>query len=289
MATATPRRWVGVLLWFLAVILMMATAVYQRRTGPTHPARGTVTLADTDIAYKLKRSETTGTDARMAVAVPDGPITGKLQWRRYPTQEAYTAIEMQRDGDELFAVLPTQPPAGKVEFRVQLEAEEQVAMLPVEGPSVLRYKGDVPAAVLIPHILFMFLGMVWGLRTMLELSAGRHRVRRQAWTSLALMVAGGLMLGPAVQYYAFGEAWTGVPFGWDLTDNKTLVMVVAWGIGCGFVGLKGEIAKRARVAMFVAGVVMLVVYLIPHSLFGSTLNYEAVDQGADPLESIGQG
>jgi len=289
MAIATPRRWVGVLLWFLAVILMMATAVYQRRTGPTHPARGVVTLADQDIAYKLKRSETTGTDARMAVAVPTGPITGKLQWRRYPTSEAYTAIEMTREGDELFAVLPTQPPAGKVEYRVQLEADDQVAMLPVEGPSVLRYKGDVPAAVLIPHILFMFLGMVWGLRTMLELATGRHRVRRQAWIALALMVVGGLMMGPAVQYYAFGEAWTGVPFGWDLTDNKTLLMVVAWGVGCGFVGMKGELSRRARGVMFGAGVVMLVVYLIPHSLFGSTLNYEAVDQGADPLESIGQG
>jgi len=289
MATASPRRWVGVLLWILAVILMMATAVYQRRTGPTHPARGTVTLADTDIAYKLKRSETTGTEARMAVTVPEGPISGKLQWRRYPTTEAYTAVELVRDGEELFAVLPTQPPAGKVEFRVQLEAGDQVAMLPLEGPAVLRYKGDVPAAVLIPHILFMFLGMVWGLRTMLELMAGRHRVRRQAWTALGMMVVGGLMLGPAVQWYAFGEAWTGVPFGWDLTDNKTLVMVIAWGIGCGFVGLRGEIARRARVAMFIAGLVMLVVYLIPHSLFGSTLNYEAVDQGADPLESIGQG
>ncbi len=289
MAATTPRRWVGVLLWILAVILMMATAVYQRRTGPTHPARGVVTLADSDIAYKLKRSETTGTEARMAVTVPAGPITGKLQYRRYPTDEPYTAIEMVREGDELFAVLPTQPPAGKVEFRVQLEADDQVAMLPIEGPSVLRYKGDVPAAVLIPHILFMFLGMVWGLRTMLELAAGRPMIRRQAWTALAMMVVGGLMMGPAVQWYAFGEAWTGVPFGWDLTDNKTLLMVVAWGVGCGFLGFRGEISRRGRTVMMVAGLVMLAVYLIPHSLFGSTLNYEAVDQGADPLESIGQG
>ena len=289
MAATTPRRWVGVLLWILAVILMMATAVYQRRTGPTHPARGSVQLVDQTIPYKLLRSETTGTEARIAVAVPPGPIIGTLQWRRYPTAEPYTAVPMAREDDELWATLPTQPPAGKLEYRVELKANDQVAGLPVEGPTVLRYKGDVPAAVLIPHILFMFLGMVWGLRTMLELMAGRHRVRRQAWTALALMVAGGLMLGPAVQWYAFGEAWTGVPFGWDLTDNKTLVMVVAWGTGCGFVGLRGELTRRARTVMFVAGLVMLVVYLIPHSLFGSTLNYEAVDQGADPLESIGQG
>jgi hypothetical protein len=289
MSTAKPRRWIGVLLWFLAVVLMMATAVYQRRTGPTHPARGSVELAGQTIDYKLIRSETTGTGARLAVDVPAGPIQGELQWRRYPTGEPFTATPMVREGEALAATLPTQPPAGKLEFRVKLEVGDEAALLPLEGPAVLRYKGDVPAAVLIPHILFMFIGMVWGLRTLLEILARRPAVRRQAWTTLALMVLGGLVLGPAVQWYAFGEAWTGVPFGWDLTDNKTLLMVVCWGVGCGFVGLRGELTRRARTVMLVAGLVMLAVYLIPHSLFGSTLNYEAVDQGADPLESIGQG
>jgi len=31
-----------------------------------------------------------------------------------------------------------------------------------------------------------------------------------------------------VQHYAFGQLWTGVPFGWDLTDNKTLLAALAW-------------------------------------------------------------
>jgi hypothetical protein len=39
-----------------------------------------------------------------------------------------------------------------------------------------------------------------------------------------------MILGPVVQYYAFGEFWTGVPFGWDLTDNKTLVAVIFWAL-----------------------------------------------------------
>jgi hypothetical protein len=289
MAPISHRRWVGILLWILAVVLMMATAVYQRRTGPPPPPPGPQPRAGPPIEYKLLRSETTGTEARIAVAVPPGPITGTLQWRRYPTLEPFTAQPMQRQDGELYAELPTQPPAGKLEYRVELRANDQVAVAPVDGPAVLRYKGDVPAAVLIPHILFMFLGLVWGLRTLLELAVGRPMVRRQAWTAMGLMLLGGMILGPAVQHYAFGEAWTGVPFGWDLTDNKTLLMVIAWGTGCGFLGFRGEISRRGKTAMMVAGLIMLLVYLIPHSLFGSTLNYEAVDQGADPLESIGQG
>ena len=215
-----PRRWIGALLWLLAVVLMMATAVYQRRTGPTHPARGTVELAGHPVAYKLLRSETTGTEARIAIPVTDKTWDGILQWRRYPTDEPYTEIHMVHEDGEIAASLPTQPAAGKLQYRVLLEAEQEAVHLPIEGPTVLRYKGAVPAGILVPHIFFMFLGMVWGLRTLLELAAGRPRVRRLAWTTLAMMLLGGMVLGPAVQYYAFGEAWTGVPFGWTSPTTK---------------------------------------------------------------------
>ena len=47
---------------------------------------------------------------------------------------------------------------------------------------------------------------------------------------LLLLAVGGFILGPLVQNYAFGELWTGVPFGWDLTDNKTLIACDILGI-----------------------------------------------------------
>ena len=43
-----------------------------------------------------------------------------------------------------------------------------------------------------------------------------------------LLFAGGMILGPVVQNFAFGELWTSVPFSWDLTDNKTLVAFTFW-------------------------------------------------------------
>ena len=41
---------------------------------------------------------------------------------------------------------------------------------------------------------------------------------------------GGMILGPIVQKYAFGEYWTGFPYGGDFTDNKMLIMWLAWAI-----------------------------------------------------------
>jgi len=87
------------------------------------------------------------------------------------------------------------------------------------------------------------------------------------WT-LCLFIAGGFILGPIVQFYAFNELWTGIPFGWDLTDNKTLIALIFW-IFAVVMNRKKERPLYTALAAFV----LLLVFSIPHSLFGSELNY----------------
>jgi hypothetical protein len=85
-----------------------------------------------------------------------------------------------------------------------------------------------------------------------------------------------MILGPFVQLYAFGDLWTGVPFGWDLTDNKTLIAFLFW--------ILAVVMNRRRDKPFytvLAAVVLLLIYSIPHSMFGSQLDYHTgnVTQG----------
>jgi hypothetical protein len=82
-----------------------------------------------------------------------------------------------------------------------------------------------------------------------------------------------MILGPITQLYAFGALWTGVPFGWDLTDNKTLITLIGWIIAA--VAIRKS-AKPQRLVAF-AAVLMLIVYLIPHSVLGSELDYNKLN------------
>jgi hypothetical protein len=56
-----------------------------------------------------------------------------------------------------------------------------------------------------------------------------------------------------------------VPFGYDLTDNKTLIAAVAWVLAV--IQLRG--GKQARMAVVLGAVVTMVVFAIPHSVWGS--------------------
>jgi hypothetical protein len=149
-----------------------------------------------------------------------------------------------------------------------------------EEPVIARYKGRVPPTILIAHIAFMFLAILFGIRTALEALTPHEHLRPYIWTTLIIVFIGGLILGPIVQKYAFGAYWTGFPFGHDLTDNKTLIAFLGWALAA----VMDLVGKGRRGFSIFAAVLMLAMYLIPHSVLGSERDYRLEEAEA----SVGQ-
>ena len=218
------------------------------------------------------------------IRVEDAGVGGEVHWRRFPTSEGWTTAVMRREGDDLLAELPHQPPAGKLEYQVRLTRGEEHRTFPPLA-AVTRFKGHVPAAILAPHVLMMFLGMLVSNRAGLESLSPAGETRRLAWLTLGLLGVGGLVLGPIVQKHAFDAYWTGWPLGTDLTDDKTAAMWLVW-IGAAVLlqRRRDPRDRTARIAVILAALVMLAVYVIPHSLRGSQLDYGAAKQGGAAAE-----
>jgi hypothetical protein len=304
----------SVSLWIVATALMLAAGSYQERTGPTYPVDGTLDVAGVRKPYSLPRTETTGRDLRIAVPDPGRGSSASVVWRRYPTDDPFTTTQLRPEtGDkgeaELVAGLPSQPPAGKLEYRVEVQTPGGLVRIPSEdqaaageGMIVARYKDAVPLPLLISHIACMFFALLIGIRVALAALFQPTGVGRLPWISLGLMTLGGLVLGPFVQKYAFGAFWTGFPWGYDLTDNKTLIMWLAWAAACVVLwrgrrrpvetqaGASGPgPSGRVRVVFVLAALVMVGVYLIPHSFKGSQLDYGRLDQGAPASDAVRTG
>jgi hypothetical protein len=254
--------------WTIAVLLTLTSAVWQRMSGPTYPIRGSVTLAGQEIALRLERSYSITGRQPVTVTAPDTAVAGVVEWRRFPTSDPWAPLTMTRQADRLETAIPPEPEplmpmAGKLEYRVKLSKGDAQVSFP-DKPAVTRFKGDVPAWVLIPHVAAMFFGMLFSTRAAMAALFGGD-TRTSSLLAVALLAFGGLVLGPVVQKLAFGEYWTGVPFGYDLTDNKTLIAAVAWGLAA--IQLRG--GRQARIAVVLATVVTMVVFAIPHSVWGS--------------------
>lgn len=269
----------SILLWALALVITLASAYYQRKTGPTYPLDGMITVQNTEVHYSLTRSHGGDGDQQVDLVDPAGAVTGEIVYKRYKTSDEWTRLPLFRAGDTLRGMLPHQPPAGKLEYFIELDDQKGAVRVPAHESVVTRFKGAVPAWALIPHIIAMFLAMLISTRAGLEVFSARGRPRMQAIWATALLVAGGLILGPIVQKYAFGAYWTGFPFGTDLTDNKTLIAFIAWAAALALIWKQDAIERQParRWLVLAASVVTLAVYLIPHSLMGSELDYSKLD------------
>lgn len=257
--------------WLVAVLLTLALAAFQRLTGPTHPIRGRFELQGREHAYRLPRSHGGPAGLEVRVSVPP-EVTGTLLWRRYPTDGDWQGLPMSPSPRGLGAEIPHQPPAGKVEYRLVLEDAGRRVMVPSGRSVVARFKGKVPAAALIPHILAMFTGMLVATRALLAaVVPGSKPAHRSVLVAAMLMAVGGLVLGPIVQRHAFGAYWTGWPLGEDLTDTKTLVAILAWLPATAFALRR----RTSRVAVVIGWTVMMGIFLIPHSRWGSQLDWES--------------
>jgi hypothetical protein len=275
------------LYWFLAIVITLGAAYYQRKTGPTYPKR--VKAEVNGVVYELKLVRSLGLDQRPEVklAITDTAVKAKLYFRRFPSNDEYQTADffyksypvnsafMNKvfkvyEEKGYFAEVPKQPAAGKIQYYFEVTDTKGPKSFMKESPVVIRFKGSVPGYILLPHVLCMFLAMLFSTLAGL-MSLGKFPLYKKysTWT-LVLLIAGGLCLGPLVQYFAFGEFWTGIPFGWDLTDNKTLIALIFW-----ILAVWMNRKKERPIYVALAALALLLVYSVPHSLFGSQLNYQS--------------
>jgi hypothetical protein len=257
------------LLWIIAFVITILTAYYQRTTGPTHPVSGKVTISNETLKYYFERTHAGDGNHPVNIVIGGMSINGELLYKRFRTDEEWTRVQMTASGPVLSGELPHQPVAGKLVYQVVLKSGNETVMAPNE-PIIIRFRDDVPWYILIPHIFVMFGALLLSMRTGLEFFNPEPALKKLTYWTLGLLIFGGMIFGPLVQKFAFGDYWTGFPFGTDLTDNKTLIAVVGWIVAA----IAINRSKKPKLWVLIAALIMLIVYSIPHSVLGSELDYQ---------------
>jgi hypothetical protein len=121
----------------------------------------------------------------------------------------------------LFADVPQQPPAGKIQYYIELTDSHGKQTIMKESPLVIRYKGGVPGYILGPHILIMFMAMLFSTATGL-LAIAKVPSFRKYGIGTCPSHCRRYDVRPVVQKLHSGIMdkchWL------NLTDNKTLVL-----------------------------------------------------------------
>ncbi len=227
-----------------------------------------------------------GTDAPVSAEIEVSEDVKAVRLFLYYTagDEPQEVIELEfLESGNYFAAIPSQRRGTNMEYYLEARAgRDLVVRVPrdVERPGfAFTYKGIPNQALLIAHIVLMFVALfIFLLCGFLAFRALRHRrvvidIPRLSFLGAVIFFISSFPLGMIVAFQTFGTPWTGFPVGRDITDNKSLVIVLYW-VAASLL-YRGSIMKKdpARDLLgmkplpyiYLVGVILTVVmFLIPH-------------------------
>jgi hypothetical protein len=205
----------------------------------------------------------------------------------------YQTVKMDQkpEGGNIFiASLPLQPKATKawyfLEAVSQREEGDVKLTLPEKGsgdfaPLLLKYEGEVPPMIIFLHIVCVFGAIFFSglaLLSAVDIKRGKETLKKAVKFPLAtfvLLFLGFVPFGIAMNYFAFGATWEAFPFGWDVTDNKSQILLLVWlftlFLAKGTLLGKGEsrnlVSDRGFATwVMISFIVGVLIFGVPHSL-----------------------
>jgi hypothetical protein len=240
----SPRRWVIL----LAGLLFLAGGAAPARPG--RPAEQTLDTPFGRAHIQVLTEHMGAGDAIVHCRVTDlqGEWPPEALTLHYQTQGAWRTVHFRRAtepgqgatgaGEMFEAAIPNAGRGARVFYYVQVAlAPGQSLQLPANGqndPFPLTFKGRPSTPLIIAHVVCMMVGLVLLVVAMigaiLFLRNGRSLAlhRRSSLIGFVLLFTGGVPLGIAVERQVFGTYWEGWPFGRDVTDTKTGLILLLW-------------------------------------------------------------
>jgi hypothetical protein len=221
--------------------------------------------AELELDVELKGVEESGLQVELVGQVKNSEVLERL-----------SPVESEPGSDGSMRIykfeVPHRAPATRYHYRFEarIQGGDPLVLERDDGsPMMVKFKGNVPAWIVITHILAMFGGfflMIWSALYAFQPAFGKGDAKPAArlglWAWITMFV-GGLPIGFLMNYYAFDVFWEAFPFGEDVTDNKTQIALLFWGISV--LALYFGKGKKAGILTIGTAIIVIALFLIPHS------------------------
>ena len=197
---------------------------------------------------------------------------------RFHTLPMYHLRDTKRYG----AAVPSGPLGSRVYYYIEAEgAGGERVVLPESAADnftteydyfKIRFEGKVSFILLLLHIVFMLAALFFLIHALhyamyfLQTGEKAEPMIRSLNAGIITFFITGFPIGWVIEKQVLGNYWEGIPFGWDITDNKTLLILLLWLV---FIILKrtDKISLKGFARSIIINTcITIILFLIPHSL-----------------------
>lgn len=136
----------------------------------------------------------------------------------------------------------------------------------------IRYEGKATFILLLAHIMLMIMAFFLLIHAlyyaMNYLLTGEREtaIFRSVNIATITFFITGFPIGCVIEKQVLGNYWEGIPFGWDITDSKTLIILVIWVILIWLQSKKKISVRNYAKWVIINTIITIGLFMLPHSI-----------------------
>ncbi len=167
----------AIILWISAAIITFIAGYTQSTTSPNYPINGTVDLSSGEISYSFDKIFRGKSDYQVLVIGDFTNQTGVLEWKNQSDTSAWNIVQLKSSKNKLSGIIAHHQTLSKVEYRVRLNDNGKILQLPQSKNATIQFLGNVPPQIMQFYYITLFVGILLGLRSGLEIFRERPRIK----------------------------------------------------------------------------------------------------------------
>jgi len=212
-------------LWFLSILITFLTGYIKTVTDSVYPVTGTYDIGSKTITYKLDKVYYGKDSYTITVANELDGLEGKLVWRKSNSTNV-TALEKKQG--HLVGELPVDSIGEKIHYNIMLFYKGKTFQIPEHSEIILTTYGKIPSTVNILRFMFLYCGLLLGIRTALEIFNRKSKIKRFAFVTTCLFIFLTILVSPLRNSYKLGAINKSIPPVLALIEIQYILIVIIW-------------------------------------------------------------
>jgi hypothetical protein len=217
-----------IILWISSIIIIFLIGYFKNVTSPDYPVMSTFGIEGKKVSYKLDKVCFDKQSYKNIILSDISGLKGEIILLKDGVQRIISYKEIKGG---LECEIPRLKAGEKIKYKVELNYDEKTFEIPKGGYITLTFWGNIPSAVNGLVFIFLFGGLLFSIRCLLEIFNKDKNLKKYAIAACAFFLILNSIIIPLKNSYKLGAINSYVPRIIELIDPYLLLILFLWIVG----------------------------------------------------------
>jgi hypothetical protein len=216
------------ILWVGSIVLTFVIGYTRNVTDEYYPVTGSFGVEGEKVSYKLDKVHYGKEPYRILILTDLKELGGKCILK---SDDKWITIPLNRGDNNLNASIPSLKPLSKIDYKVILNYNDEVYVIPAGSKIEISFYGNIPASVNLLNFILLYGGLLFSTRTTLEVFNRKKFIKKYIVFTTSIFIILASIINPLRNSYKLGAINLYVPPIMDIINPFLITLVLMWVVG----------------------------------------------------------